>query len=103
MVCAVVFKVRIAAMGTSISRLKRRKRSPARDLPSASICAWLTVSSTASEMEQTNDDAIASTPAKMKPAMVSVLGRGFGFPAQPARDGHREPGLVVGGQRVERP
>src|SRR5690606_28264825 len=68
-VWATVLRIRMAAIGASTSRLNPRRISAARDLPSASICAWLTVSSTASEMEQRNEKISAEATARTNAAI----------------------------------
>src|SRR6478609_6702917 len=54
-VCATVWNETMAAIGRSISRLNLRKISAPRERPSASTCACVTLSTTASLTEHMND------------------------------------------------
>src|SRR6478736_650612 len=64
----------MAAIGTSISRLKSRRMSAARDLPKASICACCTLKITASAIEQQNE--IASEPRTVRTRISIGAARG---------------------------
>src|SRR5688572_12898027 len=78
-VCATVWNDTMAAIGRSISRLKARMISAARERPRASTCACVTLSTTASATEHmnetTSDQRTVRTRSDMTCAQASAQSR----------------------------